>query len=70
MLTILNKTPITFNGVDCFEVLVKDDCMNDSVPCELCMYRNYAADNELFTDCCTVHGCGIDFDTYFIIQDL
>lgn len=70
MLTILKKTPITFNGVDCLEVLVKDDFMKASVPCELCMYRNYEPDSELLADCCTVHGCGLDFNTYFITQNL
>lgn len=70
MLTILNKTPITFNGVDCLEVLVKDDCMNASIPCDLCMYRNYEPTIDIAATCCDVHGCGRTPNTYFITQNL
>lgn len=70
MLTILKKTPITYNGVDCLEVLVKDDCMGDSTPCELCMYQNYDPTENRNATCCDVHGCGLHANTYFLSFDL
>lgn len=70
MLTILKKTPITFNGVGCLEVLIKDDCMGASIPCDLCIYRDYEHTKDIAATCCDVHGCGRTRNTYFIIQDL
>lgn len=70
MITIEKESLFSINGKDWRLVLVHDDCITIGTPCDYCYFRNYEPDSELLADCCTVHGCGLDFDTYFIIQDL
>ena len=70
MLTILKKTPITFKGFDCLEVLVKDDNLKGFCPCEKCIYRNYVPDIDIAATCYEVHNCGRTPNTYFIFQIL
>ena len=70
MITIVKKTPITFKGEDCMEVLVHDDNINDCRCCLLCMYRDFEIDNELMATCMDIHGCPADCSQYFIKQPL
>lgn len=70
MITVLKETPITAFGRDCLEQLVRDDDIHAIVACELCAYRDWADYAECQADCCTVHGCTIDANTYFLLSQL
>ena len=70
MLTIVKEFLYTFNGKDCRLVLVHDDCITTGIPCDYCFYRDYEPDSEILEDCCTVHDCSVDFDTYFTLFEL
>lgn len=70
MITILKKTPITFNGEDCMEVLVHDDNIVNCTCCDLCMYKNYPDWMNTDATCMDVHGCKPYSSTYFITQPL
>ena len=70
MITVLKETPVTAYGRDCIEQLVHDDDMHANVACELCAYRGWDDYAEGTADCCTVHGCTIDSDTYFLLSQL
>lgn len=65
MKQIIKTTPITFNGVDGFEVLVKDSEVRAEDCCDNCMYSGYEISSELLADCSTVHSCGTSPFTYF-----
>lgn len=69
MIREIKRRPITYNGKDCFEVLVRnsdlevfDTCYT---PCFYCIYNNY--DDEDI--CCIVHGCTSNPYAYFILVD-
>ena len=70
MKQILKQTPITFDGVDGWEVLVKDDeigCESGDA-CDKCIYRRWTISNicyEVLVTCVDVHGCLFDYQTYF-----
>ena len=68
MKKVLKRTPVTAFGRDCLELLVHDDDMHACVACELCAYRDWGAYQECAADCCTVHGCTIDANTYFLVE--
>lgn len=68
MKKIIKKTPITFNGVEGFEVLVNDSEVWAAECCEKCMYSYYVPSSEIVTDCCTVHGCSTSPFTYFAFE--
>lgn len=70
MIKVLKETPTTVNGVDCLELLVKDDCMPFDCVCDNCCYRYWDGNQETGADCCTVHGCTSDPNTYFELTDL
>lgn len=70
MITIIKKTPITFNGVDCMEVLVHDDNIVDCTCCDLCIYRDWDEWIDAQASCVDVHGCTSDSNTYFITEPL
>ena len=70
MIQILKQTPITFNGVDGWEVLIKDDEIrfDDEWICERCMYRDWEKQigyTAPFTPCSIIHGCRDSYQTYF-----
>ncbi len=68
MITELKRTPITWNGEDGWEVLVRDTDPANYDICELCIYRDWY---EGVTDdayCEIVHGCLILPFTYFIFK--
>lgn len=69
MIRELKRKPITYNGKDCFEVLVRnsDLAWEDSydVPCDLCIYNDYDGEDI----CMIVHGCTSNPYTYFILVD-
>lgn len=65
MKKVIKKTPITFNGVDGFEVLIKDSEVWAGDCCDKCIYSNYVPSSEIGADCCTVHSCGTSPFTYF-----
>lgn len=67
MIKVLKRTPVTAFGRDCLEQLVHDDDMHACVACERCAYRDWSAYQECAADCCTVHGCTIDANTYFLV---
>ena len=68
MKKVIKKTPITHNGVDGFEVLVKDSEVWAEECCEKCMYSGYMPSSEIGADCCTVHSCGSSPYTYFVFE--
>lgn len=67
MKQILKQTPITFDGVDGWEVLVKDDEINwaETWTCERCIYFDWNDEAETLAPCDIVHGCLADYQTYF-----
>lgn len=68
MKKIIGKTPITFNGVEGFKILVLDGEIWGAECCEKCMYSNYQPSYEIGADCCTVHSCGTSPYTYFLFE--
>ena len=68
MKKVIKKTPITFNGVDGFEILVRDGGVWAEECCEKCMYSGYMPSSEIGADCCTVHSCGSSPYTYFVFE--
>lgn len=67
MIQELKRCPITFNGVDGWEVLIKDDEISwiDEWVCEQCMYVDWNGESEILAPCSMVHGCTDDWKTYF-----
>lgn len=70
MIQILKQTPIKFNGVDGWEVLIKDDEIRFEYEwgCYRCMYLDWEEQvgySSPFTPCSTIHGCRPDYQTYF-----
>ena len=70
MITVLKETPITVDGHNCMEQLVHDENMAYEFVCTNCCYREWNDRQEMFADCCTVHGCTTDPFTYFRITEL
>lgn len=70
MITIIKETPITIDGVDYLEQLVKDSECFGFYCCGKCCYRDWTRDEELDVDCCDVHGCGLLSHRYFLIRQL
>lgn len=73
MIQELKRTPITFNGVDGWEVLIKDDEIgcDGHTACDRCMYRLWI-DTHLYiailATCVDVHDCLPNYQTYFEFQ--
>lgn len=67
MKQIVKKTPITFNGVDGWEVLILDTGAKweDGSLCDRCMYKDWDNVEETMASCDIVHHCTIDFPAYF-----
>lgn len=70
MKRVIKKCPITFYGVDGWEVLVDDvDVFKRcEIPCENCMYDDeidYISD----APCHEVHGCAQSPYTYFVFVE-
>lgn len=61
----IKRTPITFNGVDGFEVLYEDTEIWQGDACSYCMYQEWADWTECTAPCHVVHGCGLGKSTYF-----
>lgn len=61
----IQRTPITYNGEDGFEVLFEDNEVPREDLCTFCMYEDWFGWNVSSASCCTVHGCGFDSSTYF-----
>lgn len=70
MITIIKETPITIDGVDYLEQLVKDNECWGIECCEKCYYRGWSLTEDGDYDCCTVHGCTTNPQTYFRITKL
>lgn len=81
MITILKEAIITLNGVDCKELLVRNDSLSDdpiynnSHPyygtcCDLCIYKDYEPEPSLLATCMDIHGCTPNALTYFITKPL
>lgn len=68
MKKIISKTPITFNGVDGYEVLVEDKSVCVQDVCELCMYDGWHSDELPGITCPEVHLCGVLTFRYFIFE--
>lgn len=68
MIKVLKETPVTAYGRDCLEQLVHDDDMHACVACELCAYRGWDGYVDGSADCCSVHGCTMDANTYFLVS--
>lgn len=70
MKRVIKKCPITFNGVDGWEVLVSDvDVLKrGEIPCENCMYRgDIGCDNSV--SCMALHYCVNDPYGYFVFVE-
>lgn len=70
MKQILKQTPITFNGVDGWEVLIKDDEIGgeSGAACDKCIYVRWIANHihtQVLATCVDFHGCLSDYQTYF-----
>lgn len=67
MKQILKQTPITFNGVDGWEILIKDDEIrwDEEWVCGRCMYVDWDGESETLAPCSIVHGCRDNWQTYF-----
>lgn len=66
----IKRTPITFNGVDGWEVFIKDDEIQpyEHSTCERCMYQDWHVKDYILASCEEVHGCTWDFRRYFIFE--
>lgn len=72
MIQELKRIPITFNGVDGWEILVEDDGISWDEPwvCENCMYRDWPGDNITWAPCSIVHQCALNHQTYFKFEPI
>lgn len=61
----IKRTPITFHGVDGFEVLYEDDEIWIQDACNYCMYNDWDGWIECLASCSTVNGCRLGTPTYF-----
>lgn len=70
MIQVLKKTPITFNGVDGWEVLVKDDEIEweSTFVCDRCIYTKWIDLASLLVPCDIYHECLNDHQTYYIFE--
>lgn len=70
MIQELKRTPITFDDVDGWEVLMVDDNLTgmEELSCYLCMYYEWCDKWEELPPCDIVHGCVIDKRAYFIFE--
>lgn len=66
MKKIINQKPISVNGRDCLELLVRDDCASFP-PCYRCWYEDWKPDSDLLASCSEVHGCSKNGRDYFVI---
>lgn len=70
MITVIKETTYTVNGHDCILQLIHNDCKKYDFVCENCFFFNWVDYKLIAVDCCTVHGCTVDPDTYFQISEL
>ena len=70
MIKVLKETPITWNGHDLLEQLVVDSDSEAELGCNHCIYKDFAGFSEVYADCCTIHGCGMTFSSYFRLTAL
>ena len=68
MKKVIKRTPITFNGVDGYEVLIRDSEVCGIECCEKCMFYNYTTSSETAALCFEVHGCGRSQFQYFVFK--
>lgn len=68
MITELKRTPITWNGEDGWEILVRDTEPEEYDICCLCMYRDWDDLENCDDSCIGVHGCLLSSFTYFIFK--
>lgn len=61
----IERTPITFNGEDGFEVLYEDTDIWIEDACDYCMYNEWNDWSGTLASCGIVHGCGSGKPTYF-----
>lgn len=68
MITKLKRTPITWNGEDGWEILIRnvDPFLGDV--CQLCMYRDWNDWEDCEASCDIVHHCHLSRYTYFIFK--
>lgn len=67
MIQELKRKPITYNGVDGWEVLLKDDEIywDEVWVCERCMYFNWDGGDDITDPCDIVHDCLNDYQKYY-----
>lgn len=65
MIKVLKETPITWNGHDLLVQLVVNLDPKADCGCNHCIYKDFPVYAETYVDCCTVHGCGMTFSSYF-----
>lgn len=70
MKRVIKKCPITFNGVDGWEVMVNDVDVYKryEIPCDNCMYYgNLGCDGSV--TCMDIHRCTHDVYAYFVFVE-
>lgn len=70
MITVLKETPYMVNGHECILQLIHNDCKKYDLVCDNCFFRNWKDYQLIAVDCCTVHGCTVDSDTYFQLTNV
>lgn len=66
----LKRIPITFNGVDGWEILIKDDeiIWDVTSACDRCIYREWKDDEDLLPICDSFHECTNNYQTYYTFE--
>ncbi len=70
MIKVLKEAPITWNGHELLEQLVVDLGPDADCGCNHCIYKGFAGYSDIEVDCCTIHGCGMTFSSYFRLTAL
>lgn len=65
MSEVIKRSPITFNGVDGWEVLIEDKTITFAIACDRCIYRDWHDELECQAPCHIVHGCTMAAPSYF-----
>lgn len=70
MIQVLKKTPITFNGINGWEVLIVDNEIDKKGmnPCQCCMYTDWM-DRGTNANCMDVHECCLTECDYFVFVE-
>lgn len=68
MINEIKRTPITWNGKDGWEILIRNSEPANYCVCDLCMYSDWSDYEDTQATCLDVHGCGHSAFSYFIFK--